>query len=107
MKNKPDDLSDTGWEEMWDRIKDYDTRGFSDSPVGVKENWDKEIAELEAFCLNIIGPLRVEVSPVLKTRDARRFVEIELEVIRANNGNPTFRSYLDRAIAVMNTVKKP
>lgn len=88
----PYDFSDPGWDET----RDYDTSDFKDKPIEVKTNWDAEIAELEAFCL----------TPIAKASAARRFIEPELEVIKANNGNPTYKQYLNRAMGVMKTAKE-
>lgn len=67
---------------LWDQV--YDPEPWPEDLPQVRIDagaWDDEIATLEG-CTD-------------------KYVQAELEVARANNGNPVFRPYLDRALKRM------
>jgi len=99
----PYNFTDPGW----DKVRDYDTSDFKEQPVTVVPGaWDKEISEVVAYLVTMGDrKVKLEVNQLFGIKDARVYIERELEVARANNGNPTYRPYLNRAISVMNQVK--
>lgn len=62
-------------------------------------SWSNEISELETFFSNVSLPETPfylnEYTPI---GNVKRFVEYNLEVAKAQNGNPTYRPYLNRVI---------
>ncbi|MBK9984490.1 MAG: hypothetical protein IPP15_19335 [Saprospiraceae bacterium] len=71
----------------------------SSNPDGT---WSKEISELETFFSNAGLPdtpfYLNEYTPI---GNVNRFIEYNLAVAKAQNGNPTYRPYLNRLIALM------
>jgi VirE N-terminal domain len=62
-----------------------------------KENWDKELTELETFFEAVTlsaGP--VTLNECMTVTDCPRFIQSHLATVKANNGNKTFLAYLDR-----------
>ena len=63
----------------------------------VKDAWDKDIADLEAFFASITLPARpVKMDVCTTIVDVSLFVTAHLQVVKANKGNKTFLPYLDR-----------
>jgi hypothetical protein len=61
------------------------------------EPWD--ISELETFFRNTTLPTGpIQLNPWTRITDPAKFVASELEFVKHNNGNPTFKPYLDRLI---------
>ena len=68
-------------------------------------NWDKELQELDDFMAEHHMPNGVEINPWTKIDNGQRWMTMNLETARANNGEPTYRPYLDRAIQFMEWVR--
>lgn len=65
------------------------------------EDWNTEIAKIEILLSSIqisVGSLKLTAGETVTNVEA--FVSSHLSMVKANNGNPTFRPYLDRLIAV-------
>jgi len=69
------------------------------------EKWDDIIFELETFfntCILPTGPIKLdECSTII---DLPKFIEAHLSTVIFNNGNKTFRPYLDRLIELRNLI---
>lgn len=71
-----------------------DPTGFNDDPVIQPGAWEDEIQELEAAEWPSRGTAKISGCVVVDNIQA--FVHGHLETVKANNGNPTYRPYLDR-----------
>jgi len=66
-------------------------------------NWDKNIKELEAYFLSIELPTKpIKLNKCSSVNNCTLFVKNHLATVRANNGNKTFKPYLNR----LNTLKQ-
>lgn len=66
------------------------------------EAWTQEINELESFFSNAKLPeTPFYLNKYTPIGNAKKFIEYNLEVAKAQNGNPTYRSYLNRVIELM------
>jgi hypothetical protein len=86
-----DDFDDTIWPEIaWEEENPTPIRLIK------QEDWSEEIAEVETFFAGISSieePIRLNsYSNIL---NAQRFVEGNLATVKANNGKPWFKVYLD------------
>lgn len=73
--------------------------------VEQKSNWDKELADLEEFFKNLSIPTSLKPNRGSTINDLPRFIEHHMGVIRAQNGRRVYRPYLDRLIAIKETLK--
>lgn len=69
--------------------------------VGIKEKeiitWEKDILELETFFNNTTLPTTpIKLETATTVTDAKSFITAHLEYIKSNNGNLTFKPYLNR-----------
>ena len=91
------DLSD----KIWDTYYDPDPGGFDRPDEAVRFDaraWDEEIAEIDRWVVPVVPAFKLH--GCIPIDDAPGFVAREMEVVRAQRGNPTFRPYLDRVKAV-------
>jgi hypothetical protein len=71
----------------------------------MKENWNIQIQELEAFFSSAKLPKKeIIVNDCVKIVNIKSFINNHLEVVKANNGSPYFRPYLDRLIYIKNQI---
>jgi len=71
------------------------------------EDWSKEIEELDSFFNKLQLPAEpIQLYPYLRITNILGFLSANLEVARAQNGNPTYRPYLNRVIELMNHLKE-
>mgnify|MGYP003623326201 CR=1 FL=1 len=86
-----DDFDDTVWPEAaWEEEKPASTRLIK------QEDWSEEIAEVEAFFAGIGSieePIRLNTYSTIL--NVQRFIESNLATVKANNGKPWFKVYLD------------
>jgi hypothetical protein len=61
------------------------------------ESWEQEISELEKFFATVTLPASpIKLNPHSTIIDCFKFVQSHLATVRANNGKPTFKPYLNR-----------
>jgi len=69
-------------------------------------DWNTEIAEIETLLSSIQLPKEnVKLSEAETVTDVDAFVSSHLSMVRANNGNPVFRPYLERLIEFVKIFK--
>lgn len=62
-------------------------------------NWDKKIKELEAYFLSIELPTKpIKLNKCSSVNNCSLLIKNHLATVRANNGNKTFKPYLNRLI---------
>ncbi|MDG1276934.1 MAG: DUF6371 domain-containing protein [Algoriphagus sp.] len=67
------------------------------------KNWDQEIAEIEGyFSRNEGSKIPVKLNDWSTITNFSQFLESHLSMVKSNNGNPTYRVYLERLIDSMN-----
>ncbi len=67
-----------------------------------KEDWTIEIAKLDEFYSTIALPSHpIQLNSYTRITNIKGFITANLEVARAQNGNPTYRPYLNRVIELM------
>lgn len=70
------------------------------------ENWDKEISELENYFNQIELPeLPVKLNGYTTIKNCAGLIENHLIALKANNGNRTYKIYLERLHALNNVLK--
>lgn len=81
-----------------EEIKPVKTAEFSIKQEVIRqENWQSNITELEQFFKAVTIPIEpIKLNNWTKIIDVSDFIEKELEVVKANNGNKTFLPYLER-----------
>lgn len=71
-----------------------------------KDDWSTEIAEIETMVSSIQLPKEnVKLSAAETVTDVDAFVSSHLSMVKANNGNPVFRPYLERLIKFVEIFK--
>ena len=71
-----------------------------------KDDWSTEIAEIETLLSSIQLPKEnVKLSAAETVTDVDAFVNSHLSMVKANNGNPVFRPYLERLIKFVEIFK--
>lgn len=73
------------------------------SETAITGNWDKDIKELEEFFSKVIlpaSPIRLDQASTIM--DMPLFIENSLATVIENNGNRTYKPYLDRLIQLKN-----
>jgi len=68
-------------------------------------NWNAEIQEIDDFLADNVLPDNVRLNAWTMIGSGKKYMEANLEPAREQNGNPTYRPYLDRAIEFMTWVK--
>ena len=78
-----------------------------ETPSTTKDDpWSHEIRELENFFSTITLPERpFYLNAYTPIGNAKKFIEYNLEVAKAQNGNPTYRPYLNRVLELMKYLK--
>jgi hypothetical protein len=72
-------------------------------PIEKPKDWSEEIKELETYFNSMTPPTEPIILDQCTTiTDCSKFIESHLAVARANNGNKTFRPYLERLIEFKN-----
>lgn len=69
------------------------------------EDWSTEIAEIETLLSSMQlpeGSLQLTAGEIVT--DVKAFVNSHLSMVKANNGNPVFRPYLNRLVAAVGMV---
>lgn len=99
--------------ELWDRIQkdpiDIELLINKEPNISApnKEDWTKEIHELDVFFSQVqLPPVPIQLYPYLSITNIQGFLSANLEVARAQNGNPTYRPYLNRATQLMRHLKE-
>ncbi|MQY78045.1 MAG: hypothetical protein GH151_02450 [Bacteroidetes bacterium] len=65
------------------------------------ESWEQDITELEQFFKTVTlpnNPVRLSKCEVIT--DINKFIDSHIEVCKAQNGKPTYKSYFDRLVAL-------
>lgn len=107
--SKPYDFSDPGWDLVYDPvdIETHDTTKAQLYPNFVPGSWTNQIKELDAFFMTLSSlDVPINFSPWISSSSIRRFLQANLEVARAQNGNPTYRPYLNRVFELMRHLKE-
>jgi hypothetical protein len=61
------------------------------------DNWDELINELEMYFKTISLPTEpINIDPCTRVNSVSSFVDSHLSIVKAQNGNPTFKPYLNR-----------
>lgn len=68
-------------------------------------NWNAEIREIDEFLANNELPDNVRLNAWTMIGSGKKYMAANLDPARAENGNPTYRPYLDRAMEFMKWVK--
>lgn len=72
-----------------------------------KEDWSKEIEEIDDFFSNTILPTYpIQLNSYSRITNIPGFLAANLESARAQNGNPTYRPYLNRVLELMKYLKE-
>lgn len=75
--------------------------------ITIDEPWSHEIRELESFFKNTKLPEKTfYLNAYTPIGNAEKFIEYNLEVAKAQNGNPTYRPYLNRVLELMKYLKE-
>jgi hypothetical protein len=70
---------------------------FYYSETQIPENWEPAISDLETFFTSIILPIHpVKLNPYTTITNVSIFIQSHLEIVKFNNGKPTFLPYLNR-----------
>ncbi len=94
--------------DLADYLLRFDHREFTEPPAPIQpkrtilekksttQNWDQEISELEQF-FNDIPPIDsiVNLNQYTKIIDVKKFINSHLTIVKAQNGNPCYRPYLE------------
>jgi hypothetical protein len=108
-----DDTSDNLYKELQQALKNKDqslkSKISNDSynsqnTSKKKESWN--IQELEKFFDNIIlpdEPIKIGTS---KINNISNFIDSHLNIVKKNNGNPTYKTYLERVYSLKENLKK-
>ena len=71
-----------------------------------KQNWNAEIKSVEDFLKNVQLPTEpIELNWFITIVNCEKFVKSHLEIVKANNGNNTYRNALDRLIEFTEILK--
>ncbi len=71
------------------------------------ENWDKEIKELEDFFKTAILPAQpFQLNSFSRLIDVPLFIKSHLTIVKANNGNQIYFSFLERLQELKNLLIK-
>jgi len=101
---KPYNFSDPDWDLVYDPvdIEIHDTTKNQLYPNFVPGSWKSQIKELDAFFMTLPSlDVPFNFSPWISGSSIRYHLEANLEIARAQNGNPTYRPYLNRVIDLM------
>jgi len=114
LRTPTEKFSNKQIEDLWNQVRDYPTKNFDRPQVEKKlhptfnqGSWTKEIEDLDKF-FSALPSLDVpfRFSPWISGSSIRRYLEANLEVARAQNGNPTYRPYLNRVIELMRHLRE-
>jgi hypothetical protein len=90
-----------------DDIDDFD---FIENKEKIKEvvpDWTNEIASLEEFFNNATIPTTpIKPNAWSSITDCQKYIDSHLSVVKANNGNLTFKPYVDRLIELKAILEK-
>lgn len=102
-------FDDPKWDQIQKDPVDIElllTRDGKRLPIN-KEDWTKEIAKLDEFYSSIaLPPQPIQLNSYTRITNIKGFITANLEVARAQNGNPTYRPYLNRVIELMKHLKE-
>lgn len=96
-------MADPMSDPSWDKFYEPDPTGFDrEGRVLFKAGaWDAEIQDLELFFLiTLASPSSIKIGGVVVVSNHHVFVQSHMETVKAQNGNPTYRPYLDRLITL-------
>jgi hypothetical protein len=70
---------------------------LNEQETTIPDNWDNEINELESFFNSTSMPNRpIKINSYTTINDVLKFIEMNLSIIKAQNGKVTYRPYLER-----------
>ena len=79
---------------------------FSKPELPMRECWEQDITELENYFAAITIPTdRVKLNGCCTITNCASFIESQLATVKANNGNRTYKTYLNRLHAIKNVLK--
>ena len=79
---------------------------FSKSELPKPECWEQDITELENYYTGITLPTQpVKLNGCCTITNCASFIESHLATVKANNGNRTYKTYLNRLHALKNALK--
>jgi uncharacterized transporter YbjL len=71
-----------------------------------KEDWNNEILLHQLYFDEIEVNKEMKLNLSMTIEDVPEFIKTHLYIVKANNGNQTFRPYLDRLIELRNLIEK-
>lgn len=99
--------SDEGWDNIRDIGPDPELKEVKYTSQFVAGSWTEEIEKLETFfhsLKNLDQPFHVNA--LVSGSSISNFLDANLEVAKAQNGNPTYRPYLNRVIELKQFLHK-
>lgn len=79
---------------------------FSKPELSMRECWEEDITELEIYFAAIALPTdQVKLNGYCTITNCSSFIESHLATVKANNGNRTYKTYLNRLHALKNALK--
>ncbi len=79
---------------------------FSKPELPMRECWEQDITELEIYFATITLPTeQVKLNGYCTIINCSSFIESHLATVKANNGNRTYKTYLNRLHALKNVLK--
>lgn len=79
---------------------------FSKPELPMRECWEQDITELENYFAAITIPTdQVRLNGYCTITNCSSFIESHLATVKANNGNRTYKTYLNRLHALKNVLK--
>ena len=79
---------------------------FSKTELPMRECWEQDITELENYFAAITIPTQpLKLDGCCTITNCSSFIESHLATVKANNGNRTYKTYLNRLHAIKNVLK--
>lgn len=79
---------------------------FSETELPIRECWEQDITELENYFASITIPTDpVKLNECCTITNCASFIESQLATVKANNGNRTYKTHLNRLHALKNVLK--
>jgi hypothetical protein len=79
---------------------------FSKTELPMRECWEQDITELENYFAGITLPTQpVKLNGCCTITNCSSFIQSHFATVKANNGNRTYKTYLNRLHAIKNVLK--
>ena len=104
------EIKTEGHNTSFSDIDDIDDFDFIENKEKIKEDvtdWSQEIASIEEFFNNTNLPTKpIKPNAWSTITDCQKYIDSHLNVVKANNGKPTFQPYLERLIELKAILEK-